>query len=765
MRPRHPLLLILAVLVAGASYFLLHAYAPKPPSLYPEFDAVPSADLERARRALPKRGGGFGGEYRKLDDREAAALDACSPRAVVAALHEGAGEATGAMSYGPCFDDISRRPVGVWLADRTDASLTAVLLRLASDEDLEFNLRDTAVVALCWEGNEGALPGLVRLAMDKEANDTVRTRVFSRLVRIGIPPGGGFEALLHLPFRDHDQYAAAVLALTGRPMAPSLVVEALGGYVWRTNDREHLLVRAAAAIAADDREIAAQARIARQAVEASWGVGPSPGVPEKAAVANLAPLLSRWLDEHPEARTSRFERERRAFRVGARYAREQRVLLADDPAAIPEEEFDFGASALRITYEKSPGRTTATALDRDLGALSRLAALFRRELEGVTDPEEKLRVLHRRLLVRHVRFSFNFERGPSSFLGSVLSQRAGNCVGLTSLYVALGERLDLPLVAVSLPRHVFLRWDDGETVIDVELTDQGRIRTAEYLEGAMPRVLTKKGFASVVLSNRGGTWLESPVLKEENRVEDALRFADEAIAYDPENDAAHLVRARCLARLGDEEGALAAARRALDLAPLDVSSPLVAAECLLLAGRPGEALAWFDRARGIDPDDGDVLQGRLNCLSRLGRHEEVIDQADAFLGKRDHRGVRIARFGAMVRLDRDGWRAEMARLAPEPPGSWTLRISVAEALLDRSATKDALAMLDSLHDLEREAGKLREAVSDTSSVIERPDGVKILVRNAELSRLGRRAQTLRAEAYDQTGRAREAADIRRELRD
>ena len=48
---------------------------------------------------------------------------------------------------------------------------------------------------------------------------------------------------------------------------------------------------------------------------------------------------------------------------------------------------------------------------------------------------------------------------PDSFLHKVLSERAGNCIGLTSLYVALGERLGLPLVAMGLPRHVFLRWE------------------------------------------------------------------------------------------------------------------------------------------------------------------------------------------------------------------------------------------------------------------------------------------------------------------
>jgi tetratricopeptide (TPR) repeat protein len=308
--------------------------------------------------------------------------------------------------------------------------------------------------------------------------------------------------------------------------------------------------------------------------------------------------------------------------------------------------------------------------------------------------------------------------------------------------------MDLPLVAVSIPQHIFLRWDDGETVIDFELTDGGRRRSPDELEGAVPRPLTKKGFTSVVLSNRSSAWLVSPLIKDEGRLEAALRFANQAVAFDPENDAAHLARAQCLARLGDTPGALESARRALELAPLDVASPLVAAECLLLAGRPGEALPWFDRARETDPDDGDVMAGRLGCLARLGRDDEVLAEATAFLVDRDHTGVRLLRLGAMVRLDRDGWREEMERLGPEPHARWALRLSVVEALLERGAAHEALTVLDDLTDLDRDPEKAAGEDPDLASLLERPDGVMLLIRNDERKRLREKAKSLRQQAED-----------------
>lgn len=270
--------------------------------------------------------------------------------------------------------------------------------------------------------------------------------------------------------------------------------------------------------------------------------------------------------------------------------------------------------------------------DRCLDALDRMSILLKRDLEGVTDPRATMRVLHRRLLPHWTQISMSLERGASSFLDIVLLERAGNCVGRTSLYVALGERLDLPLVAVSQPGHVFLRWDDPEAPFDIELLELGRIRTVEDLHGAVPRVLTRRGLLSVVLANRAGIWLLHPRIKDEGREMKALRSADDAIAYDAENRVAHQERALCFARLGDRAEALASAERAVALDPLDPTSLCVTGDCLLTLEQPEEALRWFDRALEIDPDQFSSRRARITCLEQLGRTEEAA-QARRRLGE------------------------------------------------------------------------------------------------------------------------------------
>ncbi len=59
------------------------------------------------------------------------------------------------------------------------------------------------------------------------------------------------------------------------------------------------------------------------------------------------------------------------------------------------------------------------------------------------------------------------------FLHSVLKNRRGYCLSLSILYLAIGERLGLPLYGVVVPGHFFIRYDDGEVRFNIETTSKG----------------------------------------------------------------------------------------------------------------------------------------------------------------------------------------------------------------------------------------------------------------------------------------------------
>ena len=71
-------------------------------------------------------------------------------------------------------------------------------------------------------------------------------------------------------------------------------------------------------------------------------------------------------------------------------------------------------------------------------------------------------------------------------LPSVMRARRGSCVGLGSLYLAIGERLHLPLEGVMLPGHFFVRLHDRDRVRNVELLRSGEEMPDDWYRERFP---------------------------------------------------------------------------------------------------------------------------------------------------------------------------------------------------------------------------------------------------------------------------------------
>jgi tetratricopeptide (TPR) repeat protein len=66
------------------------------------------------------------------------------------------------------------------------------------------------------------------------------------------------------------------------------------------------------------------------------------------------------------------------------------------------------------------------------------------------------------------------------FLHSVMDRRQGYCLSLSILYLAIGERLGLPLYGVVVPEHFFIRYDDGQVRFNIETTAKGNSAADDY---------------------------------------------------------------------------------------------------------------------------------------------------------------------------------------------------------------------------------------------------------------------------------------------
>jgi regulator of sirC expression with transglutaminase-like and TPR domain len=85
-----------------------------------------------------------------------------------------------------------------------------------------------------------------------------------------------------------------------------------------------------------------------------------------------------------------------------------------------------------------------------------------------------------------------------TFLPSVLDSRRGVCLGVSILYLCLSQRLDLNLEMITPPGHIYVRYRDGDTIINIETTARGVNPDSEMYLGIGTRSLQQRNIKEVI---------------------------------------------------------------------------------------------------------------------------------------------------------------------------------------------------------------------------------------------------------------------------
>jgi regulator of sirC expression with transglutaminase-like and TPR domain len=104
-----------------------------------------------------------------------------------------------------------------------------------------------------------------------------------------------------------------------------------------------------------------------------------------------------------------------------------------------------------------------------------LTALCTTVLEQSKTPGDTVSALNR-LIFKQYGISFKEETDSirALFPQAVLRTKRGSCLGISMLYCVIGERCSLPLYGVIAPQHFFVRFDNGDTSINIEMIKAGR---------------------------------------------------------------------------------------------------------------------------------------------------------------------------------------------------------------------------------------------------------------------------------------------------
>jgi tetratricopeptide (TPR) repeat protein len=361
-------------------------------------------------------------------------------------------------------------------------------------------------------------------------------------------------------------------------------------------------------------------------------------------------------------------------------------------AVLPDEEISLGKTLVRISSTVGGDLTgvpvDSAAVEKEI---DRLAEKVRPTLRDRSDPRKVISALNRFLFVEEG-FTYNCVAGnPDKYLlHRVGVNKGGNCLGLTSLYLLLAERLSLPLHGVYVPSHCFVRYEDEGTRINIETGEKGAewkderyLREFQLTQGfPYMRSLGRKEMIAVYLKSLGAAY------SRKGRDDHALRLYREAALFYPGLPDVYFNAGVSFQKKGMLDEAIAQYRRALDLDPdLAVARDNIGV-ALAKKGLFPEALAEARKAASLRPRNPVTLANLAATLCANGMVEEGIreyrkvleidpDNARALAGLTKAHYARGEFHEAIVACDKAiacGWTPDPAMLGalekyrePHPP--------------------------------------------------------------------------------------------------
>ena len=209
-------------------------------------------------------------------------------------------------------------------------------------------------------------------------------------------------------------------------------------------------------------------------------------------------------------------------------------MSEEEVLALPPEEIDLtrGLFLSQIDAENSLQKLRSYEALIDLLALQILT-----QVPMHAPPEQKIRAINK-LVFDEMGFRFPphslyaKDVDKYTFLPSILDSRHGVCLGVSILYLSLAQRLDLTLEAITPPGHIYVRYREGNKVINIETTARGiHVDSEEYL-GIDTRALQEQNIKEVIgsahVNQAAAFWKEKDYAK-------ALECYEIAEKYIPED--------------------------------------------------------------------------------------------------------------------------------------------------------------------------------------------------------------------------------------
>lgn len=188
-------------------------------------------------------------------------------------------------------------------------------------------------------------------------------------------------------------------------------------------------------------------------------------------------------------------------RLNHRKLKGHQVWTKEEVLMLLPEEIDIARGLLIFQFDESPN--PRNEICQYEASIDLMALQIKARLPSNATHEDKIREINR-FIFQEMQFRFP----PHSlyandidlytFLPSVLDSRQGVCLGVSILYLSLAQRLDLPLEIITPPGHIYVRYNNGRKIINIETTARGIDLPSDTYLGINTRYLQQRNLKEVI---------------------------------------------------------------------------------------------------------------------------------------------------------------------------------------------------------------------------------------------------------------------------
>lgn len=299
----------------------------------------------------------------------------------------------------------------------------------------------------------------------------------------------------------------------------------------------------------------------------------------------------------------------------------------DEMLALPEDEVDVGMGALLIGKEFDP----TVDVHKYLAELDAMALELRSRIDGEKDPQRIIGLMNNYVFAgRGYAYAEAGSEPGVSFLHFLLEEKKGSCAGLSTLYLALAERLDLPTFGVLVPGHLFVRYDSGEVRTNIETTCDGAlVSDSDYMDScSIPetpaaksfymRNLTKREVLGALLHNLGWSY------SDQDRADCTVQAWRQAVSINPNHNRLWINLGDLYAQEEKHDDAAQAYKRALDNDPDSCEAWCGLGDVYRQKNAYADSVVAYNRALAIDPYSGEAWYGLAKIYHDQHQYGEAI---------------------------------------------------------------------------------------------------------------------------------------------